>query len=79
MTTENSDKKKLILSGDPAKDFPAFLKSKEKPFELGLELIKKHTKNSALYAHLLKNREEKFAQKMLIENIKVISGKWLKK
>ncbi|MFK5856588.1 MAG: hypothetical protein QM503_10685 [Bacteroidota bacterium] len=69
----------LILSGDPAKDFPAFLKSKEKPFDLGLELIKTHTKNFALYTHLQKNREEKFAKKMLLDNIKVIAIKWLKK
>ena len=71
--------KELILSGDPAKDFSAFLKSKEKPFDLGVELIRLHTKNTTLVAFLEKNKDEKRIQKVLINNLKVISRKWLKK
>lgn len=69
----------LILSGDPAKDFHTFLKSKEKPYDVGVELIQRHTNNTTLVAFLKKNRNEKRAQKILIDNLIIISRKWLKK
>ncbi len=81
MSTDDKTKKQetLILSGDAAKDFESFFKSKEKPFDFGLNLILKYADNRILYNFLLKNKEEKFAKKQLIDNLKIIQRKWLKK
>ncbi len=73
------NKTELILSGDPAKDFAAFLNSKEKPYDIGLELISRYTQNRVLLQFLQKNRDEKSAPKKLLDNIKIISRQWLKK
>jgi len=72
-------KKALILSGDPAKDFPAFLRSKEKPFDMGVELIRRHTSNTTLVEFLEKIKDEPRARKILIDNLKIIARKWSKK
>lgn len=70
---------RLVLSGNPAKDFPAWLKSAEKDYDLGLELIHKHTDNKLLLNFLRKNRETETAKTTLLTNIKIISQKWQKK
>ncbi len=79
LDTKNKTKETLILSGDAAKDFKAFLSSKEKPFDFGLQLIDRYTRNRTLYDFLQKHREGKFTHKVLVENIKIISRKWLTK
>jgi len=79
MDKETSNKKALILSGDPAKDFAAFLRSKEKPFDLGVKLIRRHTTNTTLADFLEKIKDEPRARKILIDNLKIIARKWSKK
>ncbi len=73
---------KLILSGDAAKDFSAFLKSKEKfqNFDFGVNLIKVYSKNARLYIRLkeIHKSNPDLALKHLIANLKVISYKWKK-
>ena len=73
---------KLILSGDAAKDFSSFLKSKEQfqNFDFGVNLIKDHTKNARLYFRLkeIHRSNPDLALKHLIANLKVISYKWKK-
>lgn len=76
---KNTDNETKILTGDPVEDFSSFLKGKEKPFDTGLELIKRYTKNHTLHQFLFKIKEEPRAKKILLANIKIISLKWLKK
>jgi len=69
----------LVLTGNPTEDFRSWLKSKEKPFDIGIQLIRKHTKNHVLVNFLEKEKKNPKAPKILFDNIKIISQKWLKK
>lgn len=79
MDNQSGNKKELILSGDPAKDFRSFLRSKEKPFDVGVELIRRHTTNTTLVEFLVKHKDEPRSKKILVDNLKIISRKWSKK
>lgn len=69
----------LVLTGNPAEDFSSWLKSKDKPFDIGIQLIRKYTDNKVLPAFLEKEKDNPKAPKILLNNIKIISKKWLKK
>lgn len=79
MSKKTNTIKELILTGNPAEDFSSFLKSKDKPFDIGLELIRRYTKNHTLYKFLEERKDEPKSKKVLLDNIKIISLKWLKK
>jgi hypothetical protein len=67
----------LILTGHPGEDFTSFLKSREKPYDYGLKLIRKYTKNQALYKFLADAGASPASRKIMLTNIKVIARKWL--
>lgn len=73
---------KLILTGDPGKDFSSFLKSKNQNenFHWGVSLIRTHTDNYPLCRFLEKlvQTEPDRALKMLKINLEIISKKWKK-
>jgi len=77
---KKADKTENILTGDPGKDILTFLKSKEKPFNIGFKLLSENVRNSSLINRLseLSKTDEKLALKILIENLKVISSVWKK-
>lgn len=79
MVTKKEKSTELVLTGNPAEDFSSWLKSKDKPFDIGVDLIRKHTKNRVLPKFLEDNNDKPNAAKMLLDNIKIISQKWLKK
>jgi len=69
-------KQELILTGNPREDISSFLKSREKPYQFGLQLIKKYTRNSELIKFLTLRAETPRAKKIMVQNIKVISWKY---
>ena len=69
----------LVFTGNPREDFSSFLKSREKPYQFGLKLIEKYTRNQALLTHLRLLAETPRAKKKMIRNVIIISMKYFKK
>ena len=79
MARRKQQPKELVFTGIPGEDFSSFLKSRSKPWDFGLELIRKYTSNTTLYNFLKSVGESRQTRSMMKENIKIISRKWLNK
>lgn len=69
---------KLILSGEPAKDFALYLKSDKSNYDFGVLLIERYTKNRTLLNFLKSKKGAENALEILNRNIHVIARKWSK-
>jgi len=80
--TKSLNTQKLILTGDPGKDFSTFLNAEDKfkNFNYGLNLIKNHTRNHRLYLRIkeIHKANPDLALEKLVLNLNVISYKWKK-
>lgn len=78
-TTKKKTPINKILSGDPVKDFLFFLESKEMPFDFGVDLIERYSENRILISFFKNHKRNPIIERMLSDNINVISKKWLNK